>query len=125
MTATITVRVEGPVGLDEPEELRADLARETVLPWRLEELDEDRDTLDGGTAAALLTAVLTSATGAVVQAAAQRAIDAWRGRRLDPPPVTVVVLRPGETIAPPDGTGAGAGAGDEGEGDRPALPEGS
>ncbi|WP_420032084.1 hypothetical protein ACN2WE_04260 [Streptomyces sp. cg28] len=117
MTATISVRVEGPVGLDEPEELRAELARETALQWRLEAADEERDTLDGGTAAALLMAVLTSATGAVVQAAAQRAIDAWRERRLDPPTVTVVVVQADQRAELPE-----EGADD---GEPPALPEGS
>ncbi|MEU6841129.1 hypothetical protein ABZ930_04545 [Streptomyces sp. NPDC046716] len=117
MTATISVRVEGPVGLDEPEELRAELARETALQWRLEAPDEERGTLDGGVSA-LLIAVLTSATGAVVQAAAQRAIDAWRGRRLDPPPVTVIVLRA-------DQQGESPRADDDSDGDTPALPEGS
>ncbi|MFE6889051.1 hypothetical protein [Streptomyces sp. NPDC057694] len=116
MTATISVRVEGPVGLDEPEELRAELARETALQWRLEAPDEERGTLDGGVSA-LLLAVLTSATGAVVQAAAQRAIDAWRGRRLDPPPVTIVVVQASEQAQPPDDS--------DGDGDRPVLPEGS
>ncbi|WP_353940894.1 hypothetical protein ABII15_04140 [Streptomyces sp. HUAS MG91] len=123
MTATISVRVEGPVGLDEPEELRAELARETALQWQVEAPAEERGTLDGGTAAALLMAVLTSATGAVVQAAAQRAVDAWRGRRLDPPPVTIVVLQASEQPQSPDETDGDDGNGD---GDRPpALPEGS
>ncbi|MYT75407.1 MULTISPECIES: hypothetical protein [unclassified Streptomyces] len=119
MTATISVRVEGPVGLDEPEELRAELARETALQWRLEAADEERDTLDGGTAAALLMAVLTSATGAVVQAAAQRAIDAWRERRLDPPTVTVVVVQADQRAELPEEGADGT------DGEPPALPEGS
>ncbi|MEV1022935.1 hypothetical protein [Streptomyces sp. NPDC050264] len=115
MTATISVRVEGPVGLDEPEELLTDLGRETGLEWRLDASDEDGGTLDGGLSEALLIAVLSSATSTLVQAAAQRAIDNWRGRRLDPPPVTIVVVPPPPPSPPPIAA----------DGDGPATPEGS
>jgi hypothetical protein len=93
MTATISVKVEGPVGLDEPEELLEELGRETGLAWRLEPMGQD-GTLDGGLAVLLLEAVLGGAAGAAVQASVQRAIDNWRGRRLDPPPVTIIVQPP-------------------------------
>jgi hypothetical protein len=115
MKATISVRVEGPVGLDEPEELLAELGRETGLQWRLDASDGDGGTLDGGLSAALLIALLSSATGAVVQAAAQRAIDNWRARRLDPPSVTIIVLQTPQPSQPPIAA----------DGDRPAAPEGS
>ncbi|WP_155056110.1 hypothetical protein [Streptomyces blattellae] len=93
MTATISVKVEGPVGLDEPAELLEELARETGLAWRLETAGE-QGTLDGGLAVAMLEALVSGAAGAVVQVAAQRAIDVWRGRRLDPPTVTIIVQPP-------------------------------
>ncbi|MFI7410179.1 hypothetical protein ACIBU0_16095 [Streptomyces sp. NPDC049627] len=89
MTAMISVRVEGPVGLDEPEELLRELGRETGLAWRLETAGQ-KGTLDGGLAVTMLEALVGGAAGAVVQMATQRAIDVWRGRRLDPPTVTVV-----------------------------------
>jgi hypothetical protein len=95
MTATISVKVEGPVGLDEPEELLEELGRETGLVWRLEPTGQ-HGTLDGGLAVMMLEAMLGGAVGAAVQAAVQRAIDNWRGRRLDPPPVTVIVVQPSQ-----------------------------
>lgn len=93
MTATISVKVEGPLGLDEPEQLLEELGRETGLTWRLETAGQD-GTLDGGLAAIMLEAVLGGAVGAAVQVAVQRAIETWRGRRLDPPPVTIIVVQP-------------------------------
>ncbi len=93
MTATISVKVEGPVGLDDPEELLEELGRATGLAWRREPAGRD-GTLDGGFAEMMLQAVLSGAVGAAVQVATQRAIDTWRGRRLDPPSVTIVVLSP-------------------------------
>ncbi|MFI5798308.1 hypothetical protein [Streptomyces sp. NPDC051677] len=104
----ISVKVEGPFGLDEPEELRQELGRETGLLWQLEP-GPRKDTLSGGAALALLQTVLGAAVGAVAQAAAQvaveRAVDRWRGRRLDPPTVTVIVVRPPED-GDPDGSTA-------------------
>ena len=93
MTTTISVKVEGPVGLDDPDELREELGQATGLAWR--RLPAGRDgTLDGGLAVTTLEAVLGGAVGAVVQVAAQRALDNWRGRRLDPPSVTIVLQPP-------------------------------
>ncbi|MEV1083822.1 hypothetical protein AB0I98_37375 [Streptomyces sp. NPDC050211] len=99
MTAMISVKVEGPVGLDEPEELLAELGRETGLAWRLETAGQ-RGTLDGGLAVTTLEALVGGVAGAVVQAAAQRAIDVWRGRRLDPPTVTII-FQPPQDPEPP------------------------
>ncbi|CAL9392708.1 hypothetical protein SUDANB6_01295 [Streptomyces sp. enrichment culture] len=118
MTATISVKVEGPVGLDEPEELLEELERETGLAWRMETAGRG-GTLDGGLAVVLLEAVLGGAVGAVVQAAAQRVIENWRGRRLDPPSVTVVVVPPPQPSRPPQGPESAQGPGG------PAAPEGS
>ncbi|MEU0744353.1 hypothetical protein [Streptomyces sp. NPDC006134] len=118
MTATISVKIEGPVGLDEPEELLEELGRETGLSWRLETAGRG-GTLDGGLAVVLLEAVLGGAVGAVVQAAAQRAIETWRGRRLDPPSVTIVVVPPSQLPRPPQDPQSAQGS------DGPAAPEGS
>jgi hypothetical protein len=102
MTAMISVKVEGPVGLDEPEELLEELGRETGLAWRLETAGQ-KGTLGGDLAVTLLEALLEGAVGAVVQAAAQRAIDTWRGRRLDPPTVTIIFQTPPAPQGPEPG----------------------
>lgn len=99
MTATISVKVEGPVGLDEPEQLLEELGRETGLTWRLETAGQD-GTLDGSLAAIMVEAVLGGTVGAAVQVAVQRAIENWRGRRLDPPPVTIIVVQPPQAPSP-------------------------
>lgn len=99
MTAMISVKVEGPVGLDEPEELLEELGQETGLAWRLD-AEGEKGTLDGGLATTLLVALLSSGVGAVAQVAAQRAIDNWRDRRLDAPTVTIVVIQPREASQP-------------------------
>ncbi|MEU6799852.1 hypothetical protein [Streptomyces neyagawaensis] len=93
MTAMISVKVEGPVGLDEPQELLEELGRETGLDWRLEAVGQ-KGTLGGDLAFTLLEALLEGAVGAAVGVAAQRAVDTWRGRRLDPPTVTIVFQMP-------------------------------
>jgi hypothetical protein len=93
MTAMISVKVEGPVGLDEPQDLLEELGRETGLAWRLETAGQ-KGTLGGELAVTMLEALLGGVAGAVVQVAVQRAVDNWRGRRLDPPIVTIVVQAP-------------------------------
>ncbi|WP_149828573.1 hypothetical protein [Streptomyces tailanensis] len=93
MTAMISVKVEGPVGLDEPQDLLEELGRETGLAWRLETAGQ-KGTLGGELAVTMLEALLGGVAGAVVQVAVQRAVDNWRGRRLDPPIVTIVVQPP-------------------------------
>ncbi|MCL8013111.1 MULTISPECIES: hypothetical protein [Streptomyces] len=114
MTATISVKVEGPVGLDDPQELLEELGQATGLAWRLEPAGRD-GTLDGGLAVTMLQAVLGGAVGAAVQAATQLAVDNWRRRRLDPPPV-IVVVRPPEPPQDPPPPARPAG---------PDTPEGS
>jgi hypothetical protein len=94
------VKVEGPVGLDDPQELLEELGQATGLAWRLEPAGRD-GTLDGGLAVTMLEAVLGGAVGAAVQVAAQQAIENWRGRRLDPPSVTIVVVQPPQDPEPP------------------------
>ncbi|GHH88684.1 hypothetical protein GCM10017771_35100 [Streptomyces capitiformicae] len=89
----ISVKVEGPVGLDEPQDLLEELGRETGLAWRLETAGQ-KGTLGGELAVTMLEALLGGVAGAVVQVAVQRAVDNWRGRRLDPPIVTIVVQPP-------------------------------
>lgn len=91
MTAMISVKVEGPVGLDEPEELLEELGRETGVDWRQDTGGRD-GTLDVGVS--VLVAVLTGVLAPVVQAAVERVIENWRGRRLDPPAVTIVIVQP-------------------------------
>ncbi|MGW0708568.1 hypothetical protein ACWD4G_21895 [Streptomyces sp. NPDC002643] len=90
-TAMISVKIEGPVGLDDPRELLEELEGETGFGWRVDRA-EPEGTLDPVTA--LVTAVVTSVVTAVVQAAVERAIDKWKGRRLDPPNVTIVIVQP-------------------------------
>jgi hypothetical protein len=133
MTAMISVKVEGSVGLDEPQELLEELGRETGLDWRLETVGQ-KGTLGGDVAFTLLEALLEGAVGAVIGVAAQRAVDTWRGRRLDPPTVTIVFQmpqtpgapgaprtpEPAQDPEPPQGSGDDAG-GPAG----PATPEGS
>ena len=133
MTAMISVKVEGPVGLDEPQELLEELGRETGLDWRLETVGQ-KGTLGGDIAFTLLEALLEGAVGAAIGVAAQRAVDTWRGRRLDPPTVTIVFQvpqtpgapgapqtpEPAQDPAPPQGSGDDTG-GPAG----PATPEGS
>ncbi|MDG5806603.1 hypothetical protein P9869_28855 [Streptomyces ossamyceticus] len=114
MTAMISVKVEGPVGLDEPQELLEELGRETGLDWRLETVGQ-KGTLGGDFAFTLLEALLEGAVGAAVGVAAQRAVDTWRGRRLDPPTVTIVFQMPQTPGAPPTpGTAGTPGAPDTG-----------
>jgi hypothetical protein len=105
MTAMISVKVEGPVGLDEPQELLEELGRETGLDWRLETVGQ-KGTLGGDLAFTLLEALLEGAVGAAVGVAAQRAVDTWRGRRLDPPTVTIVFQMPQTPGAAPPVPGA-------------------
>jgi hypothetical protein len=142
MTAMISVKVEGPVGLDEPQELLEELGRETGLDWRLETVGQ-KGTLGGDLAFTLLEALLEGAVGAAVGVAAQRAVDTWRGRRLDPPTVTIVFQMPQTPGAPPvpgapgsagapgvpeppQGSGSPQGPGDDVGGSAgPATPEGS
>ncbi|MFF7264966.1 hypothetical protein ACFZCL_32450 [Streptomyces sp. NPDC008159] len=126
MTAMISVKVEGPVGLDEPQELLEELGRETGLDWRLETVGQ-KGTLGGDLAFTLLEALLEGAVGAAVGVAAQRAVDTWRGRRLDPPTVTIVFQMPqtpGVPPAPgaPTAPGAPGTAGTPGTAGAPGAP---
>ncbi|MEV3859187.1 hypothetical protein AB0J38_33375 [Streptomyces sp. NPDC050095] len=95
MTGTITVWVDGPVGLDEPEELLEELGRATGLTWRADARDEDAGgTLDGSLATLVLETVISGVGTAAVQAAVGAVLDKWRSRQLDPPPVRVVLVDP-------------------------------
>ncbi|WP_189863927.1 hypothetical protein [Streptomyces poonensis] len=117
MTATISVKVEGPLGLDDPEELLEELGQATGLAWQLEQAGRD-GTLDGGLSETVLEAVLGGAVGAAVQAATEMAIEKWRSRRLDPPSVTV-------DVRPPQGPEHAQDSRPPQRLDRPDAPEGS
>jgi hypothetical protein len=132
MTGTIAVRVEGTVGLDEPAKLLEELTAETGLPWRQELAAMPAGTLDGGVTSMVLEAVIGGFVGSALQIATQRVVDRWRGERLDPPTVVVVVQQPPgpgparDLPAPPPGPGS-ATPGVDGSAARtpagPATPE--
>lgn len=94
MTGSIAVRVEGTVGLDEPAKLLEELTAETGLPWRQEQAALPPGSLDGGVSSMVLEAVIGGFVGSALQIATQRVVDRWRGERLDPPTVIVVVQQP-------------------------------
>ncbi|WP_448317504.1 hypothetical protein [Streptomyces sp. CO7] len=94
MAGTIVVRVEGMAGLDEPAELLEALTAETGLPWRQEQAALPPDALDGGVSSVVLEAGTGGFVGSALQSATRQVVDRWRGERLDPPTVTVVVQQP-------------------------------
>jgi hypothetical protein len=98
------VTVKGPLGLDEPDLMLAELEKHTGLVWRPQPVDEG-NVLTGGIAEIVLIAVVTKATEMSVQAAVDKAKELaqrWRSERLDPPEITVSE-EPGPDPAAPGG----------------------
>ncbi|WP_255949960.1 hypothetical protein [Streptomyces odontomachi] len=91
MSARISVTVKGPLGIDEPDLMLAELERQTGVVWRPQPVDEGK-VLNGSIAEIVMVAVLTKATEVTVQAALDRAkqlVGRWRSERLDPLEMTV------------------------------------
>ncbi|MFC4033440.1 hypothetical protein ACFO3J_18420 [Streptomyces polygonati] len=114
----IVVKVGGVIGLDDSEQLAAELARETGLDWREEPVPQGRH-LSGGLAEFLLAAAVSGAASKVGEYAYGKSVEAvravvarWSARRLDPLDVQVD-LEGADDGAPPDPRpGAQAPAGD-------------
>ena len=97
---------QGPLGLDDPDQIRADLEAGTGLTWRVEEVYQE-NVLVGGLTEILLVAVVSKSTELIVSAAMDRAkmiVREIRTRRLDPlkttGPAREDVQEPGPAGAP-------------------------
>ena len=103
MAKQLTVRVRGPLGLDDGRRLIDELEQATGLVWRDEPVKGDGH-LDGGIVEIVLVAVLGKTTelayGAVMEKARGR-IEQWRRERLDKPDYTLTA----ETVASGDDSG--------------------
>lgn len=96
MGHTLVVRVGG-TGLDWDEELIELLGEATSLQWKRDREREDRETGPAqGLGEIILTAAVTAAVDRVADTAlnallnqARQVIQKWRGRRIDPPPVSL------------------------------------
>jgi hypothetical protein len=82
----ISVTVKGPMGLDDPDRMRADLMRATSVHWQAQEVDRGPVL-----AAGIVEIVLTAVIGKGVEMSVEAAVDAvtdllrrWRATRLDP-----------------------------------------
>jgi hypothetical protein len=98
MAETISVRVEGHIGLDDPAYLLEELNRETGLVWR------QRPTPPGalsGVSELVLDAVVQGVVGWGIQHAAQTVVAKFQNRHLDQPTATV-------RIVPDDAQGDGS-----------------
>jgi hypothetical protein len=115
----LTVRVYGPLGLDDGPRLIDELEQATGLVWRGEPVRADGH-LDGGITEIVLVAVLGKTTelayGVVLEKARGR-IEQWRSERLDKPDYTLTEETAVGADEPPEGGGAG---GDE---SGPQAPE--
>lgn len=94
MPSHVTVRMTGQIGLDDVEELREYLARETDLEWDEESVPDGRHL--SGLAETILIAVVANAAGRRADTAldmvvlqVREAARRWRDRWLDPPDIEV------------------------------------
>lgn len=86
MATKISVTVKGPMGLDDPERMLADLAQETGLSWQPRPVGEGA-VLTGGIVEIVLVAVVGRVAEMSVEAAldaVKRVVKQWRAERLDP-----------------------------------------
>ncbi|GHJ99133.1 hypothetical protein SY2F82_09310 [Streptomyces sp. Y2F8-2] len=112
--------VKGPMGLDGPGRMLAELEGATDLPWHLEEVDQG-EVLTGGVAEILLTAVLAKSAEMSVEyavGAVKRLAERWRDERLDPPDTEIRTEAVPDTDAPdtddaPDAGGSPANGSDD------------
>ncbi|HYQ68046.1 hypothetical protein [Actinophytocola sp.] len=91
MPTRISVTVKGPIGLDEPDQMLADLTRETDLPWEQHTVD-DGDVLSVGLVDIILVAVVTKSAEMTLQATVdgvKKVVKRWRAARLDPPETVI------------------------------------
>lgn len=90
----ISVSCKGPLGLDDPDRMRADLEAATGLAWRADEVHRE-NVLVGGIVELVFMAVIGKTTEMAVEAVLERVkrtVEEIRSRRLDPPePMTVTV----------------------------------
>jgi hypothetical protein len=107
----ISVTVKGPIGLDDPERMIAELQKATGLSWRPQAVDEGK-VLAGSIATIVLTVVITKGTEMSVVAAldaVKRVVERWRSERLDPPETTI----DNESVPDADATDAPASDGSD------------
>ena len=96
MPSRITVRVTGQIGLDDIDELRAYLAKETELDWH-QESRPDREHLSGIVESFLIGMTAGIAAGRanaaidVIVAQVREAIRRWRDQWLEPLDVDVTM----------------------------------
>lgn len=111
MAATkILVSVTGPLGLDDPDRMLADLEAATGLSWRRQPVEEGK-VLSGALAEIVLVAVATKATE-IAWDAVQQVVRRWHRERLDPPQTSVAAEPVPDRAADADAPGT------EGEGTR-------
>ena len=114
MATRILVTVKGPMGLDGPGRMLAELEGATDLSWHLEEADEGQ-VLTGGVVEILLTAVAAKSAEMSVEyavGAVKRLAERWRDERLDPPDTEIRTESVPDTDAP-DAGGSPANGSDD------------
>lgn len=104
MATKISVLVEGPMGLDGADALRADLAQSTGLTWSVEEVHREK-VLSGGAVGFVIGAIVSQAAEMALSTmvdAAKSALERARSKQLDPPIMTTKtedVQEPGQETA--------------------------
>ncbi|GAA1934139.1 hypothetical protein [Kitasatospora viridis] len=120
MATRISVTVKGQLGLDDPDELLAELANATGAPWSSRAVDQGA-VLIGGVAEIVLVAVVGKGTEIAVGAAVDQvraAVARWRRGRLDPPETEIrEEPLPDEADGVDEAGGAEPPGGAEGAGD--------
>lgn len=91
MATRISVTVKGPLGLDDPDRMLAELERATDLSWRPQVVEEGH-VLTGSIVEIVLTAAIGKGTEMAMGAAldaVKRVVTRWRKERLDPPEISI------------------------------------
>lgn len=102
---------QGPLGLDDPDRMRADLEAATGLTWRAEEVHQD-NVLVGGLTEILLMAVVSKTTEMAVSASVDQikeivekvkaAVKKILDRQMNPPTATEPTVEPVPDPEPQD-----------------------
>ena len=100
----ISVSFQGPLGLDDPDQMLADLEAGTGLTWRAEEVYQE-NVLVGGLTEILLVAIVSKSTEMAVSASVDKVkeiLKEIKERRLNPLKTTGPFVEPEPKPAPED-----------------------